>query len=1173
MNFQGRLNDSTGAPMPNGTYNMRFRIYSVASGGTALWTETKAVSASQGVTVTTGGLFSTQLGSVTSLPANIFNTSSPLYLEVELPTPGTATGSSPSWTEGAMSPRNPISSSPYAINSDLLDGLDSSAFAQASGSANYIQNQSASPQAASLYISGTAQVGSNFTANGPVVFKNNADSNAAFRIQNAAGSTLLNVNTVNNTITLGAGTSLTLTGGNTASRPASPTEGMVYYDTTTHQLLTYSNGKWQTNGNTTVVVAASNSTQAQKDGAQYVATGTNDQTTIANAINSLPGSGGTVYLLGGTYSLGASVTISGANVTLTGDTSAVLSRAFNGTTTSNGGLVYINGSYDTISNITLQGNSGTYTNATYNMGVGITGGTNQTIQGLTITNMAGFGTWAGGAGNGAYAHIVQNNISGSGSGIWFDSIGGALIENNVITGSTASVGEVGGIVSHNTSSATIANNTISGGAGNGIQTGGNTVTGNNVTSNAGIGITAGSGSIVNGNTVKSNNLGIQVSNTNSDVTVTNNYVYGSTTHGINYDSGTNTTSAVINDNTVSNNGYDGIHLNNTPCNVNVQNNRISNNGGSGAYSGILVANGCSTTVVTGNTITDTAGTGYAINISGGSGAYISGNTYSGTGASAIRDIGTGTIFSNQLDANGNLINSGVGALTVGTSTVAGTLSIQGGITAAQLTSPGAPTITNGGTAGVVSYSYAVTAYDGVGETLASSNGNTTTGNATLSATNYNTITWTEISGATSYKIYRTASSGTPATTGLIGTATATAGTTMSFNDTGLTASGAVPTLNMTGSGNFASQVQIGSGTTGLRLTSSGTTRALTFGDGTGFTFNIVGSGSTLATFQDSSGAGITLQRVTTINGGNNGLTVTTGATASGAVATFKKGNAATGDMLDLQNASGLNMSLFNANGDLIIGGANSSSSANALQVQNTSGASLLTVDTSANQVTIGSGATGNSTGYLLVLDTKNSAGDPTGVSGAMYYNSNGKFRCYQGGNWQNCASGSLYAATGDSTTINGATTGVQYLTTAYAMPANYCTQGRVIHIAANGVASTAATAQPIEFRMYVGGTAISSGNWTTKPNARQTNVGWSLDFSFTCRAAPSAASAVYGQGSSIMELGSGTTKTQLMYPAANPNTTNIATNASANIQIGVVFTGTTNAANTLTAKQMYINNY
>lgn len=194
MNFQGRLNNASGAPMASGTYNMKFTIYSAATGGTALWTETHAVSASTAVTVTSGGLFSVQLGSVTGLPPTIFNSSVPLYLAVELPTPATATSSSPSWTEGAMSPRNPIESSPYAINSDLLDGLDSSAFAVASGSANYIQNTT-SPQAASFNVTGSGAVSGTFTATGASVFKDSTNSATAFQVQNSSGLALLTVDT------------------------------------------------------------------------------------------------------------------------------------------------------------------------------------------------------------------------------------------------------------------------------------------------------------------------------------------------------------------------------------------------------------------------------------------------------------------------------------------------------------------------------------------------------------------------------------------------------------------------------------------------------------------------------------------------------------------------------------------------------------------------------------------------------------------------------------------------------------------------------------------------------------------------------------------------------------------------------------------------------------------
>ena len=127
-NFQGRLTNSVGNIMPDGTYNMKFKLYTVSSGGAAVWSEDRLVSATQGVQVT-NGLFSVRLGDVTPLSASLFS-SGALYFEIELPTPGTATSSSPSWTEGPMTPRNQLATSAYAYNSETLDGLDSADFGQ-----------------------------------------------------------------------------------------------------------------------------------------------------------------------------------------------------------------------------------------------------------------------------------------------------------------------------------------------------------------------------------------------------------------------------------------------------------------------------------------------------------------------------------------------------------------------------------------------------------------------------------------------------------------------------------------------------------------------------------------------------------------------------------------------------------------------------------------------------------------------------------------------------------------------------------------------------------------------------------------------------------------------------------------------------------------------------------
>ena len=136
INFQGRLTDNNGNVESDGSYNIKFRLYTVATGGSSVWEEDHIYASSTDNRVSIqDGLFDIQLGTITAISPSLFNeyTEGNLYLEVELPTPATAncnTNGCQSWTEGAMTPRQPLSSSPYAFNSQDLDGLDSSAFGQ-----------------------------------------------------------------------------------------------------------------------------------------------------------------------------------------------------------------------------------------------------------------------------------------------------------------------------------------------------------------------------------------------------------------------------------------------------------------------------------------------------------------------------------------------------------------------------------------------------------------------------------------------------------------------------------------------------------------------------------------------------------------------------------------------------------------------------------------------------------------------------------------------------------------------------------------------------------------------------------------------------------------------------------------------------------------------------------
>lgn len=164
MNFQGRLADSSGTAMADGLYNMKFRIYDAASGGTEQWSETRETTTRVQVT---NGLFSTQLGDVTGLPPSIF-TNQNLYFEIEMPSVATATCSTAScanYTEGPMTPRNKLGSSAYAFNADQIDGIDGSSLAR---------NDAANTYSAANIFNNTVTIGSANSAT-KFLIKDNSD--------------------------------------------------------------------------------------------------------------------------------------------------------------------------------------------------------------------------------------------------------------------------------------------------------------------------------------------------------------------------------------------------------------------------------------------------------------------------------------------------------------------------------------------------------------------------------------------------------------------------------------------------------------------------------------------------------------------------------------------------------------------------------------------------------------------------------------------------------------------------------------------------------------------------------------------------------------------------------------------------------------------------------------
>lgn len=104
INFQGKVTNSNGTNVTDGSYTFVFKLYTVDSGGAAVWTESKSITV-------TNGIFQTLLGDTTTLPGSVdFNTDN-IYLGVEFN------------SDGEMTPRIRFSAVPYAMNALKVAGL------------------------------------------------------------------------------------------------------------------------------------------------------------------------------------------------------------------------------------------------------------------------------------------------------------------------------------------------------------------------------------------------------------------------------------------------------------------------------------------------------------------------------------------------------------------------------------------------------------------------------------------------------------------------------------------------------------------------------------------------------------------------------------------------------------------------------------------------------------------------------------------------------------------------------------------------------------------------------------------------------------------------------------------------------------------------------------------
>jgi len=111
INFQARILTAAGNLVPDGSYNVEFKIYDDSSGGTNLWTESWTGASK---ITTKNGYVTASLGSVHAFDNHIPNWGQQLYLTLNIGGTG-----APSW-DGEMNPRMQITAVPYAMSSSKL---------------------------------------------------------------------------------------------------------------------------------------------------------------------------------------------------------------------------------------------------------------------------------------------------------------------------------------------------------------------------------------------------------------------------------------------------------------------------------------------------------------------------------------------------------------------------------------------------------------------------------------------------------------------------------------------------------------------------------------------------------------------------------------------------------------------------------------------------------------------------------------------------------------------------------------------------------------------------------------------------------------------------------------------------------------------------------------------
>lgn len=333
INFQGRLFNAQGAVVPDGFYNIEFKIYQDGAGtavgnpgGTLEWTESFLNNNSQGVQVK-NGYMSVELGSVNAFGSQVDWNQSVLWLSMNIgstnPTCASFAACSP---DGEMIPMKRLSSSVYSLNSanaNKLGGLTS---------AGFIQNQNAAAQTTTnFWIDGSGRAATLQAAtsvNTPAI-RALTDSTSAIQVQNAAGSTtVMNIDTSNArvgigtgaaapTATLQVGGTLTSAGGAISLNDSSNFTVSIGGGTSTGALTIGNSANTTTLGSDTLSVGSATTATTISKTTQTTGNTAGAGLTVRGATGNGTGAGGTLTLQGGT---GGATNANGGNLLLSGGT-------------------------------------------------------------------------------------------------------------------------------------------------------------------------------------------------------------------------------------------------------------------------------------------------------------------------------------------------------------------------------------------------------------------------------------------------------------------------------------------------------------------------------------------------------------------------------------------------------------------------------------------------------------------------------------------------------------------------------------------------------------------------------------------------------------------------------------------------------------------------------------